>query len=317
MKKTNEKTVPARGRGAAIKGYFLNRSGQLRRGFKLVFALSAVLLAAWAVPTAMTALFGRLFEVWGVTSESAARAPGWAQLLYGGFSYVSGFAQGAAIFLAARLMGRALGARVEMGKGFHLGIVAGAGTAFGLLALLRLLDVMRFGHALTRPALSALTPMLMTFLVAQALGAAMATGLIGEILSGWHKAFAYAGSALLYALLFGRWTPIGLLSGALFGLLLWLMREKKGGIAPAFGFLSAFSLLTVGVFGMPPWSQGALYETYHVSKPWLTGGGAGPWAGLLLPMILLSFIAALALPNRRTKAAPLPRPARPGRAERN
>lgn len=315
--KTNEKAHPARGRGATFKGWFLDRGGQLRRGFRLTIALAAVLLAAWAVPTAMTALFGRLFDVWGVTSESVTRAPGWAQLLYGGFTYVSGFAQGAAIWLAARLVGRALGARVEMRKGLLAGIAVGVGVALGMLAILRLLDVMRFGHALTRPALSALTPMLMAFLVAQALGAVVAVALIGEILSGWHRALAYAGSALAYALLFGRWTPIGLMSGALFGGLIWLTREKKGGVAPALGFLTAFSVLTASVFGMPPWSQGALYETYHVSKPWLTGGGAGPWAGLLLPAILLLLIAALVRPSRRTKAAPPPRPAKPRRAERS
>lgn len=317
MKKTNDKSSRLRGRGAAFKGLFLNREGQMRRGLKLAFAIAAVFLAAWAVPMGATVLFGRLFEVWGVTSENVARAPGWAQLLYGGFAYVSGFLQGAAIWLAARLMGRALGARVEMGKGLCAGIAAGAVAAFGLLALLRLLDVMRFGHALTRPAFSALTPMLMAFLVAQALGAVMATGMIGEILSGWHKSAAYAGCALLYALLFGRWTPIGLLSGALFGGLVWLTRENKGGVAPATGFLSVFSLLTVAVFGMPPWSQGALYETYHVSKPWLTGGEAGHWGGLLLPAVFLLLIAGLALPSRRTKAAPPLHPARPRRAERN
>lgn len=315
MKNTSEKTPPAR--GATFKGLILDRSGQLRRGFRLFLALAAVLLAAWAVPAAMTMLFGRLFEVWGVTSESVGRAPGWVHLLYGGFAYVSGFVQGAAIWLVARLMGRALGARVKMGKGLFAGIAAGAVVALGVLVLLRLLDVMRFGYALTHPKLSALTPLLMAFLIAQALGAVMAAGLAGEILSGWHRALAYAGSALVYALLFGRWTLVGLLSGALFGGLIWLIREKKGGVAPAAGFLVAFSVLTVAVFGMPPWSQGALYETYHVSKPWLTGGGAGPWAGLLLPAILLMLIAALARPSRRTKAVPPPRPARLRKAGRS
>jgi hypothetical protein len=296
------------------KKVLLDRNGALCRFVKLILALAALLLAAWAVPLGLTALFQALFSAWDVTGETVSLAPGWAQALFGGWLYVNGCIQGAAISLAAWFIGPLLGTRVRMGKGLFVGLLAGAVAAGVLLIFFRLTDVMRFGYALSSPAFSALTPVLILYLLIQALGASLAALIIGEILSGWNRPSALIGCALVYALLFGRWTPIGLAGGALFGVSLWLAREKKGGVALAFGFLSAFSFLTVAVFGMPPWQQGALYETYPVSKPWLTGGETGPWAGLAMLLILAGLTAALALPDRRTKAAPPEPPARPGKA---
>ncbi len=97
---------------------------------------------------------------------------------------MNGALQGAAIALAVVLIGRALGEPVRMGKGLWTGLAAGALAAAALTAVFRLLDVMRFGHALSQPAFSALTPMLLTYALAQALGAALAAGLIGGVLSG-------------------------------------------------------------------------------------------------------------------------------------
>ena len=184
----------------------------------------------------MTALFQWLFSTWGVTGETVARAPGWAQGLFGGWLYVNGFVQGAAVAFVCSFTGRALGERVRLGKGFITGLAAGALVAFVLLAFFRVIDVMRFGQALTRPALGALTPMLILYLLAQALGAALAVGLIGEVLSGWRRALAFPGCALLYAVLFGRWTAVGIVNSVLFGLLLWWMREKKAGLRPPLDF---------------------------------------------------------------------------------
>jgi hypothetical protein len=278
--------------------FWLDGDDSLRRWLKLLAALAAVLSAAWAAPLLLTALFQALFAAWGVNGETVARAPGWARGLFNGWLYVNGTVQGAAIALAAVWIGSALGERVRMGKGLWMGLIAGALAAVVLIVMSRLLDVMRFGHALSSPDVSGLTAALTMYLLAQALGAALATGLIGQILSGWHRYWGYLGCAALYALLFGRWTAIGVVNSALFGLLLWHIREKNGGVAPAFGFLAVFSVLTVAVLGMPPWQQGALYETYHVSKPWLTGGNMGPWAGLAMT-VLLVFIAVSALPNRK------------------
>jgi len=293
-----------------MKKLFLDKSGVLRRGVKLTLALVCILAAAWAVPLGLTALFRWLFSVWGVTGETVARAPGWAQGLFGGWLYVNGFVQGAAIALAAVLIGRAMGERVKMGKELARGIAAGALAAIALTVFFRLTDVMRFGHALSRPVLSGLTPMLLAYVIMQALGAVLAAGIIGQVLSGWHRALGFLGCAAAYAVLFGRWTAVGLINSALFGALLWLTREKKGGIASAFGFLAAFSVLTVAVFGMPPWQQGALYEMYWVSKPWLTGGDMGPWAGLAMTLVLAAFTAVLALPSRKTRAAAPASPAK-------
>jgi hypothetical protein len=292
------------------KKVLLDKDGALHRFVKLILALAALLLAAWAVPLGLTALFQALFSAWGVTGETVSLAPGWAQALFGGWLYVNGFIQGAAISLAAWLCGRWLNERVRMGKGIGIGLLAGALAAAALVICFRLTDVMRFGHALSRPAFSVLTPMLLFYVMAQALGAALAAGLIGKILAGWHRALGFVGCALGYWALFGRWTVFGALGGALFGLLLWGMYEKKGGVAPAFGFLAAFSVLTVAVFGLPPWQQGALYETYPVSKPWLTGGDLGPWAGLAMTVVLALFTLVWVLQGRRTKAAPPPPPAK-------
>ncbi len=303
---------PGAPRSAALKDLPGKPRG-LRRWARLVIALLAVLLAAWLVPLLMTKLFQWLFPVWGVTAETIKRAPGWAQILYGGWAYLNGALQGIAMAAVAWLLGSAPGARVKMGKGFAAGLLAGAAAATALVVVFRLLDVMRFGSALSHPAPTWLTPLLMLYAVSQALGASMAVVLMGEILSGWSRLAAILGSALLYALLFGRWTPVGLASGALLGASMWLSREKFGGVAPAFGFLAAFSVLTVAVFGMPPWQQGALYETYPVSKPWLTGGGDGVWSGLVMLLILAAITWALALQSRGTKAAPPPPPAKPRR----
>jgi hypothetical protein len=279
--------------------FWLDAGGSLRRWMKLLAALIAVLAAAWAVPLLLTALFQALFAAWGIDGETVARAPGWAGMLYGGWLYVNGALQGAAVALAAWLTGRALGERVRMGKGVAQGLIAGALAAAVLTAVFRLMDVMRFGHSLLSPVFTGLTPMLLLYVLAQALGAVLAAGLIGNLLSGWRRFLGYLGCAAVYALLFGRWTALGLINSVLFGLLLWQTREKSGGVAPAFGFLAAFTVLTVAVLGMPPWQQGALYETYHVSKPWLTGGGMGPWSGIGMTAVLAALIAVSALPNRK------------------
>ncbi len=62
-------------------------------GSKLLAALAAVLAAAWAAPFLLTALFQRLFAAWGIDGETVARAPGWAQALFGGWLYVNGALQ--------------------------------------------------------------------------------------------------------------------------------------------------------------------------------------------------------------------------------
>lgn len=192
--------------------FWLDADGSLRRWLKLLTALIAILAASWAVPLLLTALFQALFAAWGIDGETVARAPGWAQALYGGWLYVNGTLQGAAIALVAWLIGRALGERARMGKGLWTGVFAGALAAGALIALNRLLDVTRFGHALSMPAFSALTPMLLLYVLAQALGAALAVGLMGEVLAGWGRALGYVGCAALYALLFGRWTAFGVLN---------------------------------------------------------------------------------------------------------
>jgi len=311
MRKQTVKNRAASGRekGAALRRAFLEEGGAPRRWLRLVAALAAILAAAWAVPRGMTWLFGRLFDAWGVTADTADRAPGWTRALYGGWTYFSGACQGAAIALASHFAGRALGARVKIGRGLGPGLMLGLAAVLAMLGVFRLLDVMRFGRALASPAFGALTPMLAVYVLAQALGAALATGLVGEMLSGWHRRWALGGCAVFYALFFGRWTPVALANGALFGALLWIAREKKGGVAPALGFLSAFSLLSMAVLGMPPWQQGALYEVYPVSKPWLTGGDAGPWAGLAMTGALALTLLALAIPNRERKAGAPRRPA--------
>ncbi len=300
-----------------MKKLLFDENRALRRGIRLGLSLAALSLAAWLTPLALAGLFARLFEVWGVTADNVLRAPGWVRLLYEGWLYFSGLVQGGVLALTALLVGRALNVPPRWGKGLGAGALWGAAAALGMVLAFRLLDVMRLGYALTRPRFSDLTALLILSVAFQSLGAALATGLVGELLRGWRRASALVGCAAFYALLFGRWTPIGLVNGALFGLAAWLFREKKGGFAPAFGFLGAFSTLTVAVLGMPPRQPGALYETYPVSKPWMTGGVAGPWAGLFMTAILAALILALALPGRKRRAAAPRRPATPPPSGRN
>jgi hypothetical protein len=300
-----------------MKKLILDDPGAPRRGVALLASLGALMLAAWLAPFALSAWMEGLFSIWNVTAENVARAPQWIQWLYAVWPLLISFVQGAAVWALALILARVFRADLRLRGGFFPGLAASAALTLAAVALFCALDVMRFGYALTQPQMSGLSALLLAAAAAQAAGAVFATGLIGAIASGWSRAASLAAAAIFYALFFGKWTPLGLINGALFGLGLELMREKSGGVAPAAGFLMGFSALTTALIGFPARQIGAVYEFYPVSKPWLTGGDAGVWAGLFMTVALIGAILALALPIQKTKAAPPGRRAKSAPSERN
>lgn len=293
-KRAAQAVTPAPKNG--IRRWFADEGGAVRGGWLLAVSLVVWLGASLLARRGLSAGFAALFRTWGIDASSAARAPGWARLLYAWHgSLITLLASGLLLALAAAL--RRLW-RLPPGRPpFEKGAAArawllGTGMAALIAALCLLPDSMRPEWPLSRPRIGAGTAVLWLISLAGALAEEAFTkrvlfdGLRERWGAGWAALCAcaaffvsnggYAGNAL------------SAVNVALLGLACCAVYARAGlWAAAAFRWgWSAANVLLLGFGG----GDYAVYRLYAVSENALTGGDAGfiygAWTTLMLAALL-------------------------------
>ena len=305
------KKAAPREMGKTVTRLIRNKDGWIRTALAVLMALCLYALCVPGAEWLYWTGFNALMRLWGVTDRNIARAP----LLVRLFARYSGvlltLVQSALLFGLSRRVMKAfsLDAPEKAGRGSACarGALCGAGSLLVLWILLLLIDNMRLGRSLLRPAWSVNAVLLPVTLAATA-GAGLCWGL-GLLYRLFERSlpepFAVALGALLLA-------PVTLGSAhidamvavntLLCGAVLCLSVKRKGSRAWAFGFLCAVWILERAALGFPGYAA-ALYETYPVNYYWLNGGERGLWHGAAMTALLLCQIMLLIRPFRRRSAS--------------
>lgn len=288
---------------SGLRRAFCTQQGEMRIGWKMLLGVAAYAAAFYGVLSALGAAFGALFDAWGLTTENLLRAPRWAQIVvawHTDAAYGLAYGIGGAIALAlARRLYKDANFPRSSPKALWIGIAIGVGAAAASTALTLALDSMRMERPLCEPVLS------MGQIVALA---ALALGKwSGEVLTKrllfdpvrarWNRLAAYAVTAVATVLLTSKWSLPGVVNGVLLGIVTCALYER-GGLAMTFGLRMAFSAWCTLIFGWPPATAAQpIWNLYHVSDEWLTGGSLGILHGWLCAIELLA-IACWLLRNR-------------------
>ena len=265
---------------------------------KAALTLAVCWLFILGVRWALNEGLNHLMTVWGVNAANLTLAPGWVQLVvYGYASGSSAIAQGLMIPLAA-LCVRILDKRtLAWGRGAVRG--AGVGIFLGavLVALLALLDAVRFGGSILRPDFSwAILSPLALYLASALGGEALFRGALlglGPDVPGWVKMTV---STLAFALMTAPLEPLALISALLMGALMCLIYQRTRGFGAGALLRSGLYIVLYGIMGCAGGVAGAPYETYPSQLDRLSGGASGPMSGLLFFALLI--VLAIALVRR-------------------
>lgn len=265
------------------------RTGWLRLVWALLLALIWIAAALVALPLLLGRALSALFDVWNLQADTLARAPVWAQALYGNAGTLVALVSSAALIGAGLLCCRMCGLQARR-EAIRPRMLLWALPPLGATALALAVDSLRLKNALTAPQ----TGGAWVALLAVALLTALAEGV-------WFQRFLYGALvrvcpggvvrwivALLFAL-HAAWRPDATPLLAVNMLLLGALLLRPEGAAAGFA-LRRFAFLLPGVLVSAPAGCGALYELLDVSEDWLTGGAAGISAGGLMTAILLAIL---------------------------
>lgn len=283
-----------------MRSVFVNENGSLRIGWRLLLCAAAYFAALYGVIWGAAAVFGALFNGWGLTTSNISYAPAWAQWIvtwHSSLVYALAYlASGAAgLLMAKRLL--PVGHRAAVKK--CGGALVGTAIAAALTAIALAFDCMRMEWPLSEPRLY---PSQIAAVALVVLGKLSSEILTKRILFDGvkRKAGAYALSCAVFVLLNADWTqPISVLNTLLLGLVACGLYEC-GGLAASAGIQTALTVWLSLFFGFPTMSAvQPVYALYHVSEAWLTGGGSGPFAGIWMTACLLAIFAVLFRKNTR------------------
>lgn len=272
-----------------IKRAFIGPRGEIRSGWLMLMAAVLYVLAAVGVYGVYWRVYNTMMDIWCVTAENVARAPGWVQFLYSWSNVIVQLLESAALIGFAAVLNRWAGVEREKGAGAK-GAACGVGLAAGCVALIWLILLLtgsvRLGWRLSRPNFSVNT---MAMLIT-ALAAAAAEGcfLYGAVYGMMKKRLpiwmALIAAAVINMAMNGLAARGAWVNSCLIAIVCCLLAERYGLIS-AVGFRFAWNFLDRAVFGFAG-AAGALYETYPVNLYWLNGGHAGVMSGLLTTFIL-------------------------------
>lgn len=282
-----------------IKGIFISPRGEIRLGWLLLTAAVMYALAAVGVYGMYWRVYNTMMDIWCVTAENVARAPGWVQFLYGWSNVIVQLIESTVLIGFAEALRRMAGVTRER-RGVFKNAVRGAALAGGCVVLiwliLMLIGSVRPGWSLSRPAFSVNTVALLltTFAAAAADGCFFYGALYGMMKKRLPMRAALIAGAVLITLMQGDIQPVAGGNSYIASLVCFMLVERYG-LTSAVGFRFAWDYLDRAVFGFAG-ASAALYETYPVNLYWLSGGNEGIMSGFLTMFILAA--AALLLIRR-------------------
>lgn len=259
----------------------------------LLLALIVWAVAALAVPVGLGLAFAALFKAWNVSAETAARAPGWAQMLYVWHGSLITLISGGLLILAC-----VLGFKVRLSKPSRsiikpLGF--GALSAIGMTFLFLLTDSLRLYWPLSSPHLNpGLLPLGLLTLISALAEELFTKGVVWQsIRDKWGKLWATIVGTLLFFIIGGGLTGT-VISGVnvlLLGLTCCILYERDDLWAPValrWGWGGA-TMFLLGQGG----GAYAVYRAYGVSETLFTGGDAGFAYGLMWTVILAVYCGTM------------------------
>lgn len=267
----------------------------------------AAVVAGWVALTValrlgLGAAFRALFDAWNLKSETVARAPGWARVLYGWQgSIVTLAVDCAAILFVCRVGGARLSPPAR--RGALAWWTVGTGIALLSAALFLLTDSLRPQWPLNAPRLGMGHLPLWGLTLLTALAEECFTK--GVIYDGVKRqggdAWALAASALAFFMMNGGYsgTLVSALNVALMGALCAALYCRYGLWVPV-AFRWGWGFATVFLLGQGGGAQ-AVYRFYGVSETLLTGGDAGLVYGLWMTAVLSALLSGRFIPLRACK----------------
>lgn len=273
---------------------FVNEKKELRIGWKILLALAVYFAAYYGVLWISSAVFGTLFEMWGLTNDNLAYAPQWARWVVSLHTDVCYMLTYAASAFAAMLVSRKW-RKCEKGKTW---IAFGFGALIALLltVLSLIFDSMRLETPLNEPILSinvftALPVLLLGVFSSEVLSKRL---LFSPLRERFGRKWGYAAACLLAVLLNGNVrNAFGILSSIAMAIAGCAVYEC-GGLSAATALTAGWTTWTTWLFAWPNVSSACVYRMYVVSDAWFTGGNVGANSGFG-SFLLWGVIAAVLL----------------------
>lgn len=278
-----------------VKTIFIGRHGSVRLVWLMVIAAVMYVAAAVSLYEGYWYLYRTMMNIWCVTSENVARAPGAVQFLYSWSKVIVQLLQNALLIGFAAVLYKFAG--LELNKAVKKELMLGAGCGAVCIAviwcMLMLTGSVRLGWRLSRPAFSVNTLALLitTFMASLSEGLFFFGAMYGMMKKRLPKWAVPAVTMVLFALHMGSVLPAAFMNGMLTALVCCLMADKYG-LGAAVGLRFVWTYLDHAVFGFAG-AAAALYETYPVNLYWLCGGNAGIMNGVMTSAALIIVIYLL------------------------
>lgn len=268
--------------GQRIRWVLIGDRDSLRVGWRLALGIAAYAAAFSAAFGGLSAIFGALFDAWGLTNANLVYAPGWAQWIVAWHADIVYFIAYGASAAAGAMLARRWTTPVRGNARIAI-LAAICGLMMGaVLTLLALgLDSMRLERPLGEPRFSAmLIPAAVLLIVGRLSGEILSKRILFDpVKMRFGRVAGYLAACIASVLLSGMWTsPMGLICALLMGIAGSAVYER-GGIRASVALMAAWTAWTTVVFAWPNVSGTAVYQMYAVSDSWLTGGNGGAMCG--------------------------------------
>ena len=263
----------------------------LRPVWRVIFACLIYLGAFNGVLYGLAAIFGHLFDLWGLTNDNLTRAPIWAQTVV----YLhSDFCYGMAYLISA-VLGRIASRRgiqtLPRSKSvFPTAVLLGFLLSAGLTGLALLTDSVRLEKPLSEPQFYLQTLIAFFLIFAGKWSQEVLCRRLIYAQLRKKRLLAITVSALVTMILTGEWTVCGAFSGLLLGVVACSLYER-GGLLACTAFQTVWTAWSTLLFAFPGMTANAtpVYTLYHVSDAWLTGGNRSILSGLWCTLALFVF----------------------------
>lgn len=269
--------------------------GRLRMALAAPVMLVSFFCAQYAAAWGLSALFSRLLQLWGVTNKTLPYAPDFLRTIVSCYGSLEMLLQGLAGFGAAALCALFLRKTRFSFRPGH--ILPGFGIGFGLSAvcfvLLRATDSVRCMAAGETSALAEGLHAAGVFAYALATEALIGGSLYSRRLRPTLAVPLYAALNCAMYVLSVPFTLPALLGALALSAACSVLYQKRSFWAAA-ALRGAFSLSAHRLFGFShTGAPGIFFETFPVSRDWLTGGDLGLESGWLCAVLFAACAALL------------------------
>lgn len=280
-----------------------DRQGRLRTIWLLLISLLSRAVVALTFRYGLVRAMGSLFSAWGIDADTAHLAPTWAQILYSWHATAANALFSAALLCLCRslrrLWGNTSAQPARCGRTFVTSALTGAIAALLAAAACLIPDSDRLEWPLNAPRLSWTTALLCALSLFAIIAEETFTKRVLQDGLAKRRGEKIA-MAVVCAVFWGLergWTVgwVGAVNTLLLGAVGCLM-YRSCGLWACIGFRWGWTFVNGTLLGVG--GSASVYRLYGVSETLLTGGDAGPMAGLWATLALCAMCAVLWIPAK-------------------